>query len=291
MDPPRSPEGSSGRWSACWWSGPVSRGSRSPMRWPTRRWTAWCSRRGAGSVGGCTPWTWAGSPVDLGGSWIHHPDGNPLRRFARQVGIECRPGNPLPSLAAFDCATGLLAVACGHRGEPDRRAGWLHRGARWVAYAAGTGRLGRRGNRGVSWPRPGSRGRPPTSPARTAGSVEADAAGAAEHQSLTWLWTQEEYGGDYFGDLPEGGYASVVRRDGGRARRAPGLAGRTGGADRRRCHGHVGVRGRPRPARTSSSRSRWVCSRATCRPSRHPFRPSEPRSYADSASAATRRLR
>ena len=25
-----------------------------------------------------------------------------------------------------------------------------------------------------------------------------------------WLWTQEEYGGDYFGDLPEGGYASVV---------------------------------------------------------------------------------
>ena len=44
--------------------------------------------------------------VDLGGSWIHHPEGNPLRRFARQVGIACRTGNPLPSLSAFDCATG-----------------------------------------------------------------------------------------------------------------------------------------------------------------------------------------
>ncbi len=48
-----------------------------------------------------------GSPVDLGGSWIHHPEGNPIRRFAQLDGIECRPGNPLPSLTAFDCATGL----------------------------------------------------------------------------------------------------------------------------------------------------------------------------------------
>ena len=36
-----------------------------------------------------------GSPVDFGGSWIHHPEGNPIRRFARLDGIECRPGNPL----------------------------------------------------------------------------------------------------------------------------------------------------------------------------------------------------
>ena len=48
-----------------------------------------------------------GSPVDFGGSWIHHPEGNPIRRFAQLDGIECRPGNPLPSLAAFDCVTGL----------------------------------------------------------------------------------------------------------------------------------------------------------------------------------------
>ena len=40
--------------------------------------------------------------------------------------------------------------------------------------------------------------------------VEADASGAADQQSLRWLWTQTEDGGDYFGDLPEGGYASLV---------------------------------------------------------------------------------
>jgi monoamine oxidase len=41
-------------------------------------------------------------------------------------------------------------------------------------------------------------------------SVEADASGAAEDQSLEWLWTQDEYDDDYFGDLPLGGYVSVV---------------------------------------------------------------------------------
>ena len=49
----------------------------------------------------------AGSPVDLGGSWMHHPSGNPLRRFARETGVECHPGVPLPALSAFDVGTGL----------------------------------------------------------------------------------------------------------------------------------------------------------------------------------------
>src|SRR3954471_3966819 len=48
----------------------------------------------------------AGSPVDMGGSWIHHPIGNPMRAFAEQAGIHCRDGNPLPELAGFDCAEG-----------------------------------------------------------------------------------------------------------------------------------------------------------------------------------------
>ncbi len=41
-------------------------------------------------------------------------------------------------------------------------------------------------------------------------SVEADAAGAAEEQSLRWLWTQQEFDDAYFGDLPRRGYAAVV---------------------------------------------------------------------------------
>ena len=152
----------------------------------------------------------AGSPVDLGGSWMHHPIGNPLRRFAESVGIRCRPANPLPTLSGFDCPTGLwlshadveasLTVELeGFTQALPRlrtRLGPAASAADGVeSYLAETGltadrlRRARQGLRAV---------------------VEADAAGAAEHQSLEWLWTQEEYGGDYFGDVPEGGYVSVV---------------------------------------------------------------------------------
>src|SRR5689334_23500705 len=47
----------------------------------------------------------AGSPVDLGGSWIHMPGGgNPMRAFARQVGVPCRSADPVPEMAGFDSA-------------------------------------------------------------------------------------------------------------------------------------------------------------------------------------------
>jgi polyamine oxidase len=48
----------------------------------------------------------AGSPVDMGGSWIHHPVGNPMRVFADQVGVVCRSGDALAELAGFDCGEG-----------------------------------------------------------------------------------------------------------------------------------------------------------------------------------------
>ncbi|MET0999150.1 MAG: NAD(P)/FAD-dependent oxidoreductase [Marmoricola sp.] len=152
----------------------------------------------------------AGSPVDLGGSWMHHPSGNPLRRFARDVGIECRAGDPLPTLTAFDCASlhwlshdeveaTLDAELAGFtEALPALRArlGPMASAAEGIeAHLASSGLQGdalRRARQGLR------------------ANVEADAAGAAEHQSLDWLWTQEEYDSDYFGVLPEGGYGSVV---------------------------------------------------------------------------------
>src|SRR5580692_11566023 len=48
----------------------------------------------------------AGSPVDLGGSWIHTPVGNPMRAFAQSAGVPCQPASPLSELAGFDCGEG-----------------------------------------------------------------------------------------------------------------------------------------------------------------------------------------
>ena len=40
--------------------------------------------------------------------------------------------------------------------------------------------------------------------------AEADASDSAENHSLHWLWNELEYDGDFFGDLPAGGYRSLV---------------------------------------------------------------------------------
>ena len=47
-----------------------------------------------------------GSPVDLGGSWIHMPDGNPMSAFARLAGVSCGSADPVPEMAGFDCSEG-----------------------------------------------------------------------------------------------------------------------------------------------------------------------------------------
>lgn len=50
----------------------------------------------------------AGSPVDLGGSWIHSPIGNPMSRWADQVGVERRPANAFDGLVGWDPIDGRL---------------------------------------------------------------------------------------------------------------------------------------------------------------------------------------
>ncbi len=152
----------------------------------------------------------AGSPVDMGGSWIHQPVGNPLRAFARRAGVSCRGGDPLPTLAGFDCGEGRrlsateveASLAMQFEAFPeavDRLRAELGPDASVAeaieAFVAGAGltqdsaRRARQALRAV---------------------IEADAADSAERHSLRWLWNEIEYGGDYFGDLPAGGYRSLV---------------------------------------------------------------------------------
>lgn len=152
----------------------------------------------------------AGSPADLGGSWLHHPSGNRLRRFAEAAGIERGLGDPMPTISTYDVATARWlpdeAMATVLAGDPGAFAGALdalrHELGPGASAAEGieaflassglTGDARRRAAQGLR------------------ASVEADAAGAAEDQSLRWLWTQEEFDDDFFWDLPRHGYVSVV---------------------------------------------------------------------------------
>jgi polyamine oxidase len=152
----------------------------------------------------------AGSPVDLGGSWIHTPIGNPVRAFAQHVGVPCRTANPLPELAGFDCGEGRRLAAgevqaslsmqlegfpqaagrlLAELGPAASAADGIEAFVAGAALAPGPARRARQALRAL---------------------VEAESADLAERQSLRWMWNETEYQGPYFGDVPVGGYRRLV---------------------------------------------------------------------------------
>ncbi len=152
----------------------------------------------------------AGTPVDLGGSWIHHPVGNPLSAACDQLGVARDPGDPIPSLSAYDRAERRLL----ERAEVDIYAR-VESEAFWDSVHSLSDRLGpdataddaieaHLAERGLS----GSVARRVRQALRA--EVEADAADLAGNQALRWLAIDEQFEGDLFGDLPRDGYRSVV---------------------------------------------------------------------------------
>lgn len=153
----------------------------------------------------------AGWPVDMGGSWIHTPVGNPLRRYADQVGVACTLSNPLATLTIHDAAESRVLTAAetaaattmqlaefadaveerlrAELGPDASSADAVERFVATSGFDAAEARRARQMLRAM---------------------VEADACGPAEEQSLRWLWTEVEYDGDFFGDTPVGGYREVV---------------------------------------------------------------------------------
>jgi polyamine oxidase len=153
----------------------------------------------------------AGWPVDLGGSWIHTPVGNPVRAFARQAWVACRSANPLPELAGFDCGEARRLSAAeveaslrmqlegfpegvgrllGELGPDASAADGIEAFVTGSALAPGPARRARQALRAL---------------------IEAESAGLAERQSLRWMWHEIEYGGHYFGDVPVGGYRRLAQ--------------------------------------------------------------------------------
>lgn len=151
----------------------------------------------------------AGTPVDLGGSWIHHPIGNPLSALCDEHCIARDLGDATQALSAYDRAehrrldraeTHELSQqsddfwdavdAYSNRLGPD--ATGLDAIESFVAERGLTGALARRVRQELR------------------AEVEADAADGADNDSLRWMSFGEEFDGPVFGDLPRAGYRSVV---------------------------------------------------------------------------------
>lgn len=154
-----------------------------------------------------------GQPVDLGGSWIHEPVGNPLTAFADLAGVGRQPGDLFAEIRLLDPEDGLLdpgeadllldiayerfpSAVAGLAGGLPRGASLADGIARYVAGLAGelNGRADPRRARSL-----------------IRITVEADASGRVEdvapaHHPGNSL----SYGGDYLGDLPTGGYRRIV---------------------------------------------------------------------------------
>ena len=152
----------------------------------------------------------AGTPVDLGGSWIHHPIGNPMSALCDQLDVGRDPGDPMPSLSGYDQTEGRrldhdeIARYC----EVEADAFWdalevlgERLGPDATAHDAIEAHIAERELTGADARRTRQELR---------AEVEADAPGPVGDQSLTWLAMDEEFEGDLFGDLPRGGYASVI---------------------------------------------------------------------------------
>jgi len=152
----------------------------------------------------------AGSPVDMGGSWIHHPVGNPLRAFAGQVGVSCRSGDPLDELAGFDCGEGRRLSATEVKASLKMLYEDFPEAVDGLRIDLGpTASVAEAIDAFVT-----SSGLPPAEARRARqglrAAIEAEAADMSENQSLQWMWNEMEYDGSYFGDLPAGGYRSLL---------------------------------------------------------------------------------
>jgi monoamine oxidase len=151
-----------------------------------------------------------GSPVDLGGSWIHMPDGNPMSAFARLADVSCGSMDPVPQIAGFDCSEGRrLSAAEAEDVLGLYPEGFVESAERLLAELGPDASVAEAIEAFVA-----ASGRAPGQARRARqmlyGGIEADYADLAGRQSLRWMWHELEYGGNYLGDAPDGGYRRLT---------------------------------------------------------------------------------
>jgi hypothetical protein len=168
-----------------------------------------------GRIGGRT-WTErvGGVPVDLGGSWIHTPIGNPMSRLAAELGIARIPADPLddfPTIVAFDPVTGgildseeLFLPFLQYQNFESSIPGLIDTLGPRATVEAGIQHF--LADRGLT----GDLRRRTELIARFL--QEQDASGAADDISLDQYWNGPfvGYAGSATGDFPEGGYVRIL---------------------------------------------------------------------------------
>jgi monoamine oxidase len=153
----------------------------------------------------------ADAPVDLGGSWVHTPVGNPLTLVAKRHGVALMPGSFLDELVVWDRAAGVLGAEESQRLRRAVEIGFPE----WIESAGSSLAPLRSMADGIE--RFVADQRLPSTAADRLKShlrafVEADASGAAEDVSVRGWSAAVEYDGDPIGDLPVGGYRELVGR-------------------------------------------------------------------------------
>jgi monoamine oxidase len=152
-----------------------------------------------------------GTWIDVGASWIHDPETNPLRRLADQVGVPCVDGNVFADVVGFDPVDDwrlsddefgqLLELYAGLGSVVDELVEQLGDDATVAdgidAYLAG-------------------RDLPPATARRARALLragcEATAASTTEKTSLRWAFEGPEGDGkDPFGEVPVGGYQRLIK--------------------------------------------------------------------------------
>jgi hypothetical protein len=130
----------------------------------------------------------AGAAVDLGGSWIHHPIGNPMSALGDELGVARDAGDPTPTLTAYDLAEGRRLDHA-----ETQRYSQVECAAFWDAVDAIGSFVAARGLTGGEARRVRQALR---------SQVEADAGDRADNASLRWMTFGQEFEGSDLGDLP-----------------------------------------------------------------------------------------
>ena len=151
-----------------------------------------------------------GGWVDVGGSWLHNLETNPLRRFADQVGVTCRDGDAFAEIVAYDPLESRLLTDDEFFEALGIFAGFAEQ-SKALADELGDGTSAAEGidaylARLDLDPNVARRAR-----AVIRAAAEAEAASTTEKTSLRWLFNGTSGDGrSAFGDLAEGGYVSLM---------------------------------------------------------------------------------